>query len=74
VENPRDLVEREAIRLYSEASFLDIQPLAPGVYSVLIYADDGPDGETQAIAQATYQVKAVLAGEPVKLSVAEGAR
>lgn len=71
MERPQDMVERQVELIYAGATSYDVQPLGGGIYSAVIFADDGPDGEMQATAVATFQIRAVLIGEPVLLSVAQ---
>ncbi len=48
----------------------DVQPLGNGVYTATLYSSDGLDGEMQISAVALLQIRAVVIGEPVKLTVA----
>lgn len=70
---PQAMVEQEVERIYAGNVGYDVQPLGNGVFTAMIFADDGPDGEIQATAVALFQIRAVLTGEPVILSVAQGA-
>jgi hypothetical protein len=47
-----------------------VQPLGNGVYTATLYSSDGLDGEMHVSAVALLQIRAVVVGEPVKLSVA----
>jgi hypothetical protein len=69
--SPQGAVEEEVERLFPGSVSYDVQPLGKGVFTAMIFADDGPDGDIQASAVALFQFRAVLIGEPVILTVAQ---
>jgi hypothetical protein len=69
-ERPQDLVEDEVERVFGPGVAADVQPLGNGVYTATLYSSDGLDGEMQISAVALLQIRAVVIGEPVKLTVA----
>ncbi len=71
IQRPQDMVEDEVGRLFPYAESYDVQPLGNGVFTAMISADDGPDGDLNVTAVALLQIRAVLVGEPVKLSEAQ---
>lgn len=71
--SPQQMVEEEVERIYAGHTGYDVQPLGNGVFTVMMFADDGPEAEIQATAVALFQIRAVAVGEPVILSVAQGA-
>ncbi len=72
MDTPLDMAEAEARRAFPVADGVVVQPLGDGLFSAMIYYADEFDGGVSLIAVATLQIRAVMVGEPVRLSVAGG--
>ncbi len=72
MDSPIEMAEAEARRIFPVSDGVVVQPLGGGLFSALIYVADEIDGTVSVVAVATLQIRAVLVGEPQKLSVALG--
>ncbi len=65
------MAEVEAHRQFPDASHISVQPLGDDLFAVMVFADDGASDDLAVQAVAMVQVRGVLVGEPLLLSVAQ---
>ncbi len=58
-------------RVFGPGVAYDVQPLGNGVFTATMYSNEGMDGELTVASVALLQIRAVVIGEPIRLSVAQ---